>query len=195
MTSDLDVLRELINDGALVQLSGEPGHGRRPAKLEETGNDTDENRYSIWIKGIPDDAVIIKTDAFPAPKSIFKCGRGECKRADYVIVASTGSKNYIVYMEMKKGRGDRGNIVDQLKGSECFVSYCRAIAGRFWNRPNFLDSNSCESRFVSITKIGISKSPTRPRGSAGLHDAPEKMMRIDYVGDGGGVHFSKLIRG
>ena len=195
MTSDLDVLRELINDGALVQLSGEPGHGRRPAKLEETGDDTDENRYSIRIKGIPDDAVVIKTDAFPAPKSIFKCLRGECKRADYVIIASTGSKNYIVYMEMKKGKGDRGDIVDQLKGSECFVSYCRAIAGLFWNRPNFLDSNSYESRFVSITKIGISKSRTRAHGSAGLHDAPERMLKIDNVKDEGGVHFSRLLHG
>ena len=193
MTSDLDVLRELINEDALVKLE-KTRYGGNVAELEETGDGTDEDRYSIQIKGIPDDAVIIKTDVFPAPKKIFKCGRGECKRADYAIVASSRSKNYIVYMEMKKGRGG-GDIVKQLKGSECFVSYCRAIADRFWDQPNFLDSNSYKSRFVSIKKIGIRKSRTRPHGSADPHDTPERMLRIDYINDGDGVHFSRLICG
>lgn len=194
MTSDLGVLRELIKEDALVKIE-KTDYGRKVAKLEETGDGTDQNRYSIRIKGIPDDAVIIKTDMFPAPKSIFKNLKGECKRADFVIIASTRSKNYIVYMEMKKSRGD-GDIVKQLKGSECFVSYCRAIADRFWDdQPNFLDSNSYKSRFVSITKIGISKSRTRPRGSADPHDTPERMLIIDYINDGNEVHFSKLIHG
>ena len=196
MTSDLGVLRELIKGDALVKLE-KTGYGGNFAELEETGDGPDENRYSIRITRIPDDAVIIKTDMFPDPRSIFKGLKGECKckRADYALVASNGSNNYIVYMEIKKGKGDRGGIINQLKGSECFVSYCRAIAGRFWNRPNFLDSDSYENRFVSITKIGISKSRTRARGSAGLHDAPERMLKIDNVKDGGGVHFSRLLHG
>lgn len=189
MTSDLDVLRELIHEDALVRLEG-PDHGRGVAALEEAD---DPDRYSIRIKGVPNDAVVIKTDAFPAPKSIFKCGRGECKRADYVIVASSGKKSYVVYVEMKKGKANPRDIVDQLKGSECFVSYCRAIVCRFWSRPDFL--GPCESRFVSITKIGISKSRTRKRRRAGRHDAPESMLKIDDIRDGGEVHFSKLING
>lgn len=186
MTSDLDVLRELINEDALVQFE-KPGHGRRVAELKEVD---DSGRYSITIKGVPKDAVVIKTDAFPAPKRIFKCERGECKRADYVIVASSGRRNYIVYMEMKRGKFKR-DIVDQLKGSECFISYCRAIACRFWGRSNFL--GSCENRFVSITKIGLRKSPTREPRYPGRHDAPEKMLKIDNIKNGGELHFSKLI--
>lgn len=189
MTSDLDVLRELIHEKALARLEG-PDHGKRVAVLEEGG---DSGRYSIRIKGIPKDAVVIKTDAFPAPKGIFKCRRGECKRADYVIAASSGKNSYVVYVEMKKGRGNLRDIVDQLKGSECFVSYCRAIVCRFWNRPNFL--SSCESRFVSITKIGISKSRTREPRYPGRHDTPESMLKLDNIKDGGGVHFSRLING
>lgn len=191
MTSDLDVLRELINEDARVRLEG-PDHGRRVAVLKEAD---DPDRYSIKIRGVPNDAVVIKTDAFPAPKRIFKCQKGECKRADYVIVASVGNKNYVVYVEMKRGEmkrsKDKSHIIAQLKGSECFVSYCRAIACRFWNRPNFLDP--CENRFVSITKIGISKSRTRDPRHAGRHDAPESMLKIDNVKDGGPLHFSKLI--
>ena len=189
MTSDLDVLRELIHEKALARLEG-PDHGKRVAVLEEGG---DSGRYSIRIKGIPNDAVVIKTDAFPAPKSIFKCRRGECKRADYVIVASSGKKSYVVYVEMKKGKGNQPDIVAQLKGSECFLSYCRAIACRFWSRPNFLDP--CESRFVSITRIEVPKTRTRERRHAGRHDKPESMLKIDYVGDGGVLPLRKLIHG
>ena len=188
MTSDLDVLRELINEDALVQFE-ESAHERRVAVLKEAD---DPYRYSITIKGVPKDAVVIKTDAFPAPESIFKCRRGECKRADYVIVAISGKRSYVVYVELKKGKFKR-DIVSQLKGSECFVSYCRAIACRFWGRSNFL--SSCESRFVSITKIGLRKSRTRDPRHAGRHDAPESMLKIDNVKDGGPLHFSKLING
>ena len=187
MTSDLDVLRELINEDALVQFE-ESAHERRVAVLKEAD---DPDRYSITIKGVPKDTVVIKTDAFPAPERIFKCERGECKRADYVIVASSGRRSYVVYVEMKQGKGNPRDIVAQLKGSECFVSYCRAIACRFWDQPNFL--SSCESRFVSITKIGISKSRTRQPRHAGRHDAPESMLKIDNIKDGGELHFSKLI--
>ena len=189
MTSDLDVLRELIHEDALARFEA-PDHGRRVAVLEEAG---DPDRYSIRIKGIPKDAVVIRTDAFPAPKDTFKCRRGECKRADYVIVASSGMKSYVVHVEMKKGKGNPRDIVAQLKGSECFVSYCRAIACRFWSRPDFLAP--CESRFVSITKIGISKSRTREPRYPGRHDTPESMLKLDNIKDGGGVHFSRLING
>lgn len=189
MTSDLDVLRELIHEDALARLE-RPEHGRRVAVLEETGG---RDRYSIKIKGVPNDAVVIKTDAFPAPKGIFKCQRGECKRADYVIVTSFEKKSYVVYVEMKKGKDNPRDIVAQLKGSECFISYCRAIACRFWDQPNFL--SSCESRFVSITNIGLRKSPTRKPRYHGRHDAPESMLKIDDVRDGGPLHLSRLIKG
>lgn len=190
MTSDLDVLRELINENALVRLEG-PDYGR-VAVLEEAGA-PGRIQYSIKIKGIPNDAVVIKTDAFPPPRSIFTCRRGECKRADYVIVASSKKGNFIVYMEMKRGRGKRRDIVDQLKGSECLISYCQAIACGFWNRPNFL--GPYERRFVSFTKIGISKSRTRDVRPTWLHDAPDRMCTIGTIRSGGEVNFRRLING
>lgn len=189
MTSDLDVLRELINEDALVRLDGSDHEGR-VAVLEEV-TDSGRIQYSIKITKVPDNAVVIKADAFPAPRRIFRCQRGECKRGDYIIMASFRNKSYVVYVEMKKGKGD-SDVVHQLKGSECFVSYCQAIAGRFWSRPNFL--GPCESRFVSITKIGISRFGTRERRQADLHDEPERMLKIDYIRDGGELPFIRLIK-
>lgn len=189
--SDLDVLRELINGEALVPLV-EPPYGRKTVVLGESGNQGGA-QYSIKIKGIPDAAIVVKADVFSSPESVFSCQRGECKRADYVIVTNSETANFIVHVEMKKGEGNAGEIISQLKGSECFIAYCRAIVCRFWQQPGFLDRY--ENRFVTFRRIGTSKSRTRESCSSVLHDVPERMFRISDVKDGGEVHFGRLIRG
>ena len=191
MTSDLDVLRELINEQALVPLE-ETHYGKKTVILGEFGN-RDESQYSIKIKGVPNDAVVVKTDMFPSPSNIFTCLRGECKRADYVIIANSETRGFIVYIEMKGGSGNATEIVNQLKGSECFISYCRSIVHKFWKRSNFLDPY--ESRFVAFRRIRIRKSRTRERHSTELHDDPERVFTISDVGNGGDVYFGKLIQG
>ena len=189
--SDLDVLQELINERALVPLMETP-YGGRIVVLGESGSQG-EMQYSIKIKGIPNDAVVVKTDMFPSPEGIFSCQRGECKRADYVIVTNSETDNFIVHVEMKKGEGSAGEIIDQLKGSECFIAYCRAIVCSFWQQSRFLDRY--ESRFVTFRRIGTRKSRTRESRSSVLHDVPERMFRISDVGNGGEVHFGRLIKG
>ena len=119
--SDLDVLRELVNERALVPLMETP-YGKKTVVLSESGSQGGI-QYSIKIKGIPDDAAVVKTDMFSSPKSIFSCQKGECKRADYVIVTNSETANFIVHVEMKRGEGSAGEIIDQLKGSECFIAY------------------------------------------------------------------------
>ena len=191
MMSDLDVLQELINEQALAPLV-ETHYGKKAVVLSESGKHG-EIQYSIKIKGMPNDAVVIKTDMFPSPKKIFTNQKGECKRADYVIVANLETEGFIVHIEMKKDRVDAAEIINQLKGSECFISYCRSIVHRFWQRSNFLDQY--ESRFVSFRKIRTRKSRTRKKSrSTELHDDPERMLRISDVKDGGEVHFRRLIQ-
>ena len=189
--SDLDVLRELINRRALVLLE-ETHFGKKAVVLSEPDNQGGI-QYSIKIKGIPNDAVVVKTDMFPSPKGIFSCQQGECKRADYVIVTNSETDNFIVHVEMKKGEGSAGEIIDQLKGSECFIAYCRAIVCSFWQQSRFLDQY--KNRFVTFRKIGTRKSRTRESCSSVLHDAPDRMFRIDDVRNGGEVHFGRLIKG
>ena len=127
--SDLDVLQELIYEGALIPLMETPYGG----KIVVLGESDSQGgiQYSIKIKGIPDDSVVVKTDMFPSPRGIFSCQRGECKRADYVIVTNSETDNFIVHVEMKKGEGNASEMINQLKGSECFIAYCRAIVCRF----------------------------------------------------------------
>ena len=191
MMSDLDVLRELINEKALVPLV-DAHYGKKTVVLDETGNQG-EIQYSIRIKGIPNDAVVVKTNMFPSPRNIFACRKGECNRSDYVVVANSEAGAFIVHIEMKKGRKLAHDIIDQLKGAECFISYCRAIVCRFWQRPHFLDQY--ENRFVAFREVQTSKSRTRESRAPVLHDVPERMLRISDVRNGREITFRRLIQG
>lgn len=185
--SDLAVLHELIKREAQVSLTT-TSYGKRTAALEEStpqGN----VQYSIQIKGIPNDAIVIKTDMFPAPDSIFTCQKGECKRADYVIIASSSKGNFILYIEMKKGRGKSREIVDQLKGSACFISYCREIGRQFWQQQDFLGSGY-KHRFVTIREIGTDRRPTVEKPQFGLNDSPQNALKI--IGKAS-LHFRELV--
>lgn len=189
--SDLDILNELINEKALVQLE-ETSYGKKTVTLSEFSRQG-QIQYSIKIKGIPDNTIVIKTDIFSSPESIFACQRGECKRADYVIITNSETANFIIYVEMKEGKGNACEIINQLKGSECFISYCRTIVFKFWQESRFLDQY--ENRFVTFRRIRIRKSQTRKRTPSVLHDVPDEMLKISDVRNGGEVHFRKLIQG
>lgn len=165
----------MIKDAAKVSLVDY--YGKKQVKLEEP----QFPGASITIHGMPDNAVVIKADAFTSPGSVFKGLHGECKRADFVIIADGGSKKKVVIcIEMKvmagKRMGTEKEIVQQLKGAQCFVAYCREIGRLFWNEPDFL--NGFVYRFVSIGNISISKKRLRIDPSKNLHDRPEKMMKI-----------------
>ena len=189
--SDLDVLRELINNSALVPLAATPS-GEKTVDLVER-DIQGQILYSIKIKEVPYDTVVVKTDKFTSPEEIFACLKGECRRADYVIIANSGTANFIIHVELKKGRGNTGKIINQLKGSECFISYCRAIVSRFWQQSGFLDQY--ENRFVTFRRIGNRKFRTRVSTLSVLHDTPERMLKISDVNDREEVHFRRLIQG
>lgn len=185
--SDFTILQELFKREAKVPLTS-TSYGKQRATLEES-TPQEGAQYSIEIKGIPNWAIVVKTDIFPAPNSIFTCRKGECKRADYVIIASSNRGNFILYVEMKKGRGKSREIIDQLKGSACSISYCREIGRRFWQRPDFLDSKY-KHRFVTIREIGTDRRPTVERPQSGLNDSPETPLKI--IGKGT-LHFQDLV--
>lgn len=88
---------------------------------------------------------------------------------------------------MKAGKGGlEEEIIQQLKGAQCFVAYCREIGQLFWNNPNFL--KGYEYRFISIKNISVSKKPSRTKTA--IHDRPEQMLKIsspDYL------EFNRLI--
>jgi len=137
-----------------------------------------EENYSTTLSGLPADSVVIKGDAFPAPDKIFQGSRGECRRADYVIIADSGTKKVILCVELKRTTKSEKHIIEQLTGAKCFVAYCQEIGKTFWRQHNFLDDY--DYRFISIGHISVAKRKTRITRNTAVHDAPERMMRIDW---------------
>ncbi|MBE9138634.1 hypothetical protein IQ254_15780 [Nodosilinea sp. LEGE 07088] len=183
--SDIAIFKEMIKRTATVSL--ESYHNKHKVTLEEPA----PANYSVTIYGMPDDdqVVVIKADAFKAPKDIFADSKRECKRADFVIVTEINGKQVIICIEMKGGRGGAEiEIIQQLKGAKCFVAYCREIGQSFWNHQNFLKDSVY--RFVSIRNISISKRPTRPPGRTEIHNHPERMLKITSPR---GLQFKRLV--
>lgn len=184
--SDIAILKEMINPLATVPLKTSY-HNKKQVVLQE---DNKNNPYSVTISGMPDDdqTIVIKGDAFKAPKDIFADSRNECKRADFIIVAETDQKKVIICIEMKAGDGNLKETIKQLKGAKCFVAYCREIGRSFWDQPNFL--KDYVYRFVSIRNICIPKRPTHNLKTKTIHDHPEKMLRINSFQ---GIQFNHLV--
>jgi len=166
--SDIALLKELINDASTVKLDKVNDKNRAILR---------EHDYSVTIHGLPneDEIIIIKADNFPEPKKVFKGNKGECKRADVVIIINTEQKKFIICIEMKAGNGENNEIIQQLKGARCFVTYCQKIVELFWNDTNFL--KNYQYRFVNIKKITLTKKPEFIKKSK-IHDSPEKMLTI-----------------
>jgi len=187
--SDIAMLKEMIKDCAIIDLEYQKKYKRDSYLLKLT--ETQDN-YSFVVNGMPkpDEVIVIKLDEFFDVRKIFTGSKGECKRADFIIIANTTSEKVILCLEMKKSRDDNSSIIKQLKGAKCFVSYCREIGRLFWNQPDFL--RDYQYRFVSIKNISISKTTTSSRQfsqKSEIHDQPEKMLKISAKAK----HFQELI--
>ena len=177
MMSDFGILRDLICDDALASIQYQ--YGKKTIVLKEPGNQR-QSAYSLKIRNVPNDIIAFKADAFPPPKSIFKNSKGECKRADFVVIANSHEANWIVYLEMKSGKaGSENEIRQQLLGAQCLIAYCRAIGQGFWQESKFLQEKNYQQRFISIRNIGIPKRQTRIVPESGQHDTPERMLKIN----------------
>ena len=187
--SDIDLLRKMIKESVIVPHSNN-GKNTYSVKLSEHGQH--KTSYAIKISGLPQDSITFKADKFPEAVNFYKGTRGENKRADYIIVADNGSKKRILFIEVKSGNNyENKKIAQQLKGAECVVAHCRAVAEKFWDEDSLLDSNDYKNRFISIVKVNIPKRPTHKLLSGKVHDKPENMLRIGNPG--GSTRFAQLI--
>jgi hypothetical protein len=166
---DIEILSQMIKDSARVEL--EDRNGVNQVKLAEPQNST-----SVTISGVPHNAIVVKADAFNSPYSVFQGAKGECKRADFVIVADGGDKKVIICIEMKAGKDSEKEIIQQLTGARCFIAYCQEVGKSFWQEPSFLKEYAY--RFVSINHISIPKRKTRIGRNSSVHDRPDRMLKI-----------------
>ena len=186
--SDFDILRDLIQEEALASVEDE--YGKKTIVLKESSN---QSEYSLKIRNAPDDVIAFKADDFPPPNSIFKNSKGECKRADFVVIASDDKSKWIVHIEMKSGKTGLGREIEQqLRGARCLVAYCRVIGQEFWQESKFLEQKNYQQRFISVKEIGIQKKPTWTPPKSGRHDTPENMLRINAPARGV-LQFNRLV--
>lgn len=184
MMSDTEILELLFRDEARVQTSVE--YEKPFVELIEPRADDS----SVKIRGVPWDAFIIEADRFPSPDSVFAGNKGECKRADFILISEL--KKHILYIELKRTKKGNNHIVQQLAGAKCFIEYCKAIAKWFWKTPSFLEGY--EERYVCFRYTGdrAKKEATRVDKNPELHDAPDKHQAIDSV-PAKGVLYNKLV--
>lgn len=170
--TDFDILKELLNREALLPLEGD---SKQPRVLLKEESVTDS---SATLKRLPSDAVVIALDKyFPAQKQIFSGNHGECRRADYLIISS--SLKRILYIEMKKTRGNPRDISQQLQGAHCFCVYMQQIGKSFWKKKDFLDGY--QHYFLSIKQTGKStKRPTDYCKKSKKNNSAEKPTIINF---------------
>ena len=193
--SDIAILKKMIKDKAIVPLE-EKKYGKRlnySVTLTEP-----RDSYFVTIEGMPkhDEVIVIKAESFVAPREVFNGTKGECKRADFVIIAETEIEKVILCLEMKKTKGAKKHIVQQLTGAQCFIAYCQEIGKKFWHQSNFLENY--KYRFVSIGHISIPKQKTRFKTRRSvqqirdLHDRPDRMLKISAPHH---LQFNRLVEG
>ncbi|MEI7868140.1 MAG: hypothetical protein WCI11_09620 [Candidatus Methylumidiphilus sp.] len=176
---DIAILKELLKHNATISLEDSIYDGNKKF-INLIEHDLSADGYSITVNGMPNDTevIVIKADEFKSPDSVFAGLKGECKRADFIIIINNGIKKVIIYIEMKakKTTSSEAEIIKQLYGAKCFLSYCREIGKTFWNKNDFLKNYS--ERYVTLRNISMSKRQTRTKPNTGIHDRPEKMLKI-----------------
>ena len=180
--NDIEILTEMFSCKVLVPLHQE---GPRPPSVELTDK---KSKGTVNIKGLPHNSIVIRAEDFDDPLAVFNCSKGECRRADFVIV-SNDSKRWIICVEIQDGnRKKPREVIEQLKGALCFMNYCKCIGEEFWLEKEFLDGY--EYRFVSLAHTTIDKKSTRPNTPRSSGQYPEDFLKLF----GKFHHFSKLIQ-
>lgn len=187
--SDIAILKEMIKESATVPLEEEQNGKRLNYSVTLT---EPQHNYYVTINGMPNDdlVIVIKADAFSAPTNIFTSSKGQCKRADFIIIADTPTEKVIFCIEMKKTKDQKTKIIQQLTGAKCLVEYCKEIGKSFWNRQDFLDNY--QYRFISIGHIRVPKGTTRSKPLTETHDHPDRMLIITNTNK---LQFAHLIYG
>lgn len=163
--NDFKLLQMLFGNKLIKAKSGL--YDKYCIELKEESSD-----YSITILNTPQDAVAIKTDSFPDLQSFFNCSsdKGQCKRADFVIIVD----KKLVFIELSKGKKQENEVIQQLKGAQCVIEYCRYISAKFYDYESFLKGyHSC---FVSIYNVGANKRGSRVPSKE--NHMPCKFLRI-----------------
>ena len=193
--NEIEILQEMLTSDIQVELKQQPDNPSTELRDEKSGT-------KVLIKGLPNDSIVIRAEKFGPHDDVLKGSKGENKRADFVILSNENTKKWIVCIEIQGGNSKkRMEVVQQLKGAQCFICYCKCLGSSFWKENNFLDGY--KYRFVSMTKTKPfvdrrSTSPYSPliQPQNELHDLPEKFLKISFnrKTSNPSLYFNKLIQ-
>lgn len=139
-------------------------NGVRSVRLKEDK----EPKCFVDLTYIPDDALVIRADRFPAPSRVFKEINKCCCRADFILISQSAKK--VVFIELKCGkRYKKQHVEAQLRGAACVIEYCQSILHWFLGVSNTL--SEYERRFVCLVKEA-KREPTAKKLEPNLK--PEK---------------------
>lgn len=118
-----------------------------------------EPKCYVDLRNIPNDALIIRADRFPAPNKAFKANKRCCCRADFILVSKQMLK--VVFIELKCGTAYKpAHVTAQLKGAVCFFEYCQSMLNWFFETSDAFQN--FDFRFVCLIR-GTNKEPTTPK--------------------------------
>ncbi len=168
--SKLEIIRELINESATVEIITEYSHHK--CVLIEPESD-----YLVEILNLPTNAIVIKGDNFVSPDTFFKGSKMECKRADYIIVVDDPEPQ-ILFIELKRSgkSATHQQITAQLKGAYCLLKYCESIVNEFWREKDIL--SDFVMRYYVFYSIPINKEMSRNKSMGKDNLSPEKARKI-----------------
>lgn len=178
----IETFCQMFKNTALVPLD------EQHSKYSVILNEPQVNGSDVKISGVPEDLLAIKIDKFPPPDKLFSGANGECKRADFALIADNGKKKKrILIIELKRIKASRYHIEEQLKGATCVIEYCKEIAKAFYNCNNPL--SEFKIRYISFGHTSIAKKKTRIDRNLEIHDRPNRMMKISSPNY---IHFNHL---
>lgn len=177
--NDIQVLKEMLISSMQVNL--QQRQGNNSVDLVDTQSET-----KVTIKGLPPESVVIRTEDFKVPTSVFTESKSQRKRADFAIMSNKSDNKWIICIEIQAGnKKSNKQVVAQLKGTKCFICYCVCIGKSFW-KPTFF--KSYKWRYISIVDArGSAKQLTRKHKQT--HNTPQRFQKLR----GNQHYFNKLI--
>ena len=164
--NDTDILKELFRPDVFVPPSANKVELTEPLHPED----------SVSIHGLPDDAVCIKSDVLDLRKLLGNTSKGECKRADYIIISET--KKHVLFIELKKSKAPWKDVCQQLHGSYCLARYCQEIGKTFWQSIDFM--RNYDHHYISISHTVIGKGWQKETIENSTIDKKVKIKKISH---------------
>ena len=195
--SDMDILNEMFQPEVRVQKE-QDAHSKKWNVILREPNMQDSK---MTVNNIPSDAVIVKAESFFAvivennsltKRPFFVGDRGECKRADFIMISE--KEKVAIFIEMKRDKAGGVGVIKQLAGAACLFAYCQKIGELFWEKQDFLKGYT--HLYIGVGHTSISKKPVEIKPKKDIHGIPRRHNKpndFKIINRPGNLQYSQLV--